>query len=788
MVNKKRVSKVLVFVLLIGTLLSSVAFAADTKDYVIDKDIKISTKAHIQSFGDREFETDDKGVLEFGTTGKAKRLEEFALKLEGAPKDMAIEYRVHGQSYGDMPAEADKWIRGDKEIGSRGKAKRIEGIQIRLVNTETGKAYEGYSVEYQVHMQSFGWGVNKTDKGDVWAKDGEFAGTKGLSKRLEAVRVRIKKEDELKVKSVSAITSKSLKVEFNRAIDTEGVTFSVKRGSAVVVLDVTFSEDKKSAILSSPTPLVAGEYTVVVNGGKFEEGSNSATVKVEAEKETSLTILTESVQKVADAKVAFEVRNQYGEVMNVVSSNVVATGYDKTAKDSTNTAGPVTFSPVAGKTQFQADLTGASIGVGDEILLTLSYKGLTATKTLKVEEASALSTLQLAAPSPLQGKQRITVGETIELPYTAKDQYGVDVKLPATAANADSVDNQERIGDYLFTSSNPSVVDVDSITIDSEGKASFVAAGSGTTKITAVNVKTGDVTSVDVQVSAPATEDSIVLTAPTKLVAAGEKVKVPFVVYDQFGGTISTANLNTSNITLASSNTSVATVAWNGKEIEITGVGAGTAEITATIGTKVAKFSIDIQEAARPAKITGVKDLATVLTEGSVSTIDPSKVVVKDQYGRDYKLKNNEGIAVYVKDGSETSVDVQHTVGDVAGTALASAGVVTADGTTSTVTLTGKATAGTETVVLQLVSNTGDVSNTAIAGGSFEVQVTTKAQADVTSYEIKEIPTLFAVGGTDYTSSYAKAIEVVAKDASGNVVALPASAVKSVTLLLRHSH
>lgn len=264
----------LVFVLLIGTLLSSVAFAADTKDYVIDKDIKISTKAHIQSFGDREFETDDKGVLEFGTTGKAKRLEEFALKLEGAPKDMAIEYRVHGQSYGDMPAEADKWIRGDKEIGSRGKAKRIEGIQIRLVNTETGKKYEGYSVEYQVHMQSFGWGVNKTDKGDVWAKDGEFAGTKGLSKRLEAVRVRIKKEDELKVKSVSAINATGVNVKIEKLTeDLEGQTIEVidNNGNVVEVKPLNLVIGETEGNFKFKTPLTTdptGVWTVA--GIKFD--------------------------------------------------------------------------------------------------------------------------------------------------------------------------------------------------------------------------------------------------------------------------------------------------------------------------------------------------------------------------------------------------------------------------------------------------------------------------------------------------------------------------------------
>lgn len=585
------------------------------------------------------------------------------------------------------------------------------------------------------------------------------------------------------VESVSAINSTTLELELNKELENlDGLTFSAKRGSTNVLLSAKLSETKDSVLLSSVTKLAAGDYTVTVTGGDFVEGSNSATVKVEAEKETTLTIQNESVQMINPAKISFEVKNQYGEVMNVVSSNVVATAYDKTAGTAPNATGTIALSPVAGKTQFTGDFTAAHLAKGDEVLLTFSYKGLTAAKTITVLEASGLNALELQAPQPLKDKVRITTGETIELPYVAVDQYGEEATL---ASYTDALaDDQAKIGDYLFTSSNPAVVDADSIAVDADGKATFVAGAKGTAKITAVNVKTGEITSVDVEVAAVATEDSISLTAPNELIVAGETVKVPFTAYDQFGDAIKTANLTTANITLASSDTSKATVSWNAdKEIVISGVAAGTTEISATIGTKVVKFSVDVLAAAVPTKITAVKDLATVLTKDAVATIDPSNVVVKDQYGRDFELSGSQGIAVYVKDGSETSVDVQHTAGDVTAAALATAGLVTADGTTSVATLTGTATTGTENVVLQLVSDTAAPTTSAVAGGSYEFGVTTKAATDITSYTLGELPTLFDATNDTIANAgtYSKDLEVTAKDAAGNVVAIPASSILSVT-------
>lgn len=52
-------------------------------------------------------------------------------------------------------------------------------MQIEL----TGEAVERYDIYYRAHVQGCGW----LD----WAKNGESAGSEGLAKRMEAVEVRL---------------------------------------------------------------------------------------------------------------------------------------------------------------------------------------------------------------------------------------------------------------------------------------------------------------------------------------------------------------------------------------------------------------------------------------------------------------------------------------------------------------------------------------------------------------------------------------------------------------------
>lgn len=53
----------------------------------------------------------------------------------------------------------------------------MQAIRLKL----TGELADHYDIYYRVHSQTYGW--------LGWAKNGESAGTEGLSKRLEAIEV-----------------------------------------------------------------------------------------------------------------------------------------------------------------------------------------------------------------------------------------------------------------------------------------------------------------------------------------------------------------------------------------------------------------------------------------------------------------------------------------------------------------------------------------------------------------------------------------------------------------------
>ena len=133
---------------------------------------KLSGSGHVQTYGDVAAKASGAGIV-IGTTGEAKRLEQFTVSL---PKDTdgGIEYRAHLQraGWGD-------WVEGGKPCGTTNEARRMEAVQMRL----TGALAKTHSVWYRVHSQTWAW--------LGWARDGQAAGTSGQAKRAEAVEVQV---------------------------------------------------------------------------------------------------------------------------------------------------------------------------------------------------------------------------------------------------------------------------------------------------------------------------------------------------------------------------------------------------------------------------------------------------------------------------------------------------------------------------------------------------------------------------------------------------------------------
>ena len=141
-----------------------------------EANVNIAYRTHVQSFGWQGWKYN--GVMS-GTSGKAKRLEGINIKLTNKPYSGSIVYTTHVQSIGWQGNEnnVNTWFRDGQMAGTSGRAKRLEAIRIAL----TGEMAEDYDVYYRVHAQTYGW--------LAWTKNGEAAGTAGLSKRLEGIQI-----------------------------------------------------------------------------------------------------------------------------------------------------------------------------------------------------------------------------------------------------------------------------------------------------------------------------------------------------------------------------------------------------------------------------------------------------------------------------------------------------------------------------------------------------------------------------------------------------------------------
>ena len=134
-----------------------------------EENVDIEYQTHVQTYGWQNWV---KNGNMSGTTGKAKRLEGIRIKLKNI--EGHIEYQTHVQTYGWQD-----WVSDGEMSGTTGKAKRLEGIRIRLSSNLT----DTYDVYYRTHVQTYGW--------QNWVKNGEMSGTTGQAKRLEGIEIRI---------------------------------------------------------------------------------------------------------------------------------------------------------------------------------------------------------------------------------------------------------------------------------------------------------------------------------------------------------------------------------------------------------------------------------------------------------------------------------------------------------------------------------------------------------------------------------------------------------------------
>ena len=144
--------------------------------------VTVRYTTHVQTYG---WQGDENNANKWfvngkmaGTCGKAKRLEGIKIRVYGND-NLGIQYTTHCQSYGWLP-----WSANGEMNGTEGEAKRLEAIKIQLTGADKNK----YDVYYRVHAQSYGW--------LGWAKNGAPSGTAGYAKRLEGIQIVVVKKGD----------------------------------------------------------------------------------------------------------------------------------------------------------------------------------------------------------------------------------------------------------------------------------------------------------------------------------------------------------------------------------------------------------------------------------------------------------------------------------------------------------------------------------------------------------------------------------------------------------------
>jgi len=163
-----------------------------------------------------------------------KKIETIKIKLTGKEYDGGIRYRVLCQG----SSKWKSWTSDGKQAGTA--SKRLEAIKIEL----TGEVAKHYDVCYRTKTASYGW-LN-------WAKNGETSGTVGFSKKVEAIQIILVEKDSGLPGNVSGIVSqqeKSVMIkEADAATETKSSSgaFSALRyeDNAVYYYDAKTGENK----------------------------------------------------------------------------------------------------------------------------------------------------------------------------------------------------------------------------------------------------------------------------------------------------------------------------------------------------------------------------------------------------------------------------------------------------------------------------------------------------------------------------------------------------------------
>ncbi|GBF76314.1 hypothetical protein PA598K_04773 [Paenibacillus sp. 598K] len=559
----------------------------------------------------------------------------------------------------------------------------------------------------------------------------------------------------------NATGAKLVEVKFNKAVDDTKAKFTIKKGSAdVAVAKTTFAADKKSAVIELSSKLTAGDYVVSATGVETEALTDSFTA--ENERIETLAFNSDKLalanQEGTRVSVTFKITNQYGEDITSAFGGQVNFSTSKGSINNSN-----------GRVTLTAPGTSTYV-INEPVLVSGIHQstGKTLSATLTVGPQAIVDTITVKELYHPEGKTisaGANFGEFVLL-IDAVDQYGN--KVGAAEVNRD----------VFINVTNPQIFQIATTAIDNQGKdrnsvGVRLAAPIGNTAFEGTNTVrfmtklTAKTTNFEVVVNKGTALQSVSLEQPANTVAAGdETTRIPFTAVDGLGNPITKFADLRDKVTLSASNdtgtekkavlkedlaTKNAYIEWQVPAVQ------GSYSITAvTTGTfQPSSLIITVAAPATPTTVDGTKDI-TLNTVATAATTDfvfsPSKVVVKDQYGRDFKLNDDkffdEGFRLEFVTNANPEVAI---------------GTIDSEGDTVTVQVAGENTVDFK---IKLVSGTGA---NLVVHNSKDVSVSTVANSNLRNYQVKDTGKLYNA------TTHAKDVKVVATDINGREVEIPSS-------------
>ncbi|WP_214703291.1 MULTISPECIES: hypothetical protein [unclassified Exiguobacterium] len=556
-------------------------------------------------------------------------------------------------------------------------------------------------------------------------KVGEFEGTLTYANRAYGVVTKTVKYKVVssapELETVKAVDVNKVEVKFNKPVDPSKATVKLTKGLANYNVTTEWNEAKDAVVITSVlSKLSPSDYTVVVEG--LTEKALSADVKFEAEKANELKMTTSKVDVAGNATLHFDVLNQYGTKFTTVDPN-------KLTVTTTESIDEVSFSEVTegsstdkrGNLKGDFTITGSKLKAGDMFKVTAVYEGVVTTGDVTFVNPIGLQTLAFGSVSPLKDKTRITTGEeNLVVDYTAVDQYGTAYELSNDDLNA-----------ITFVSSDSDIVNVDSLEIVDKKLTLDAGTKAGTAIITAI-LPNGKTAQFSVMIEAAASVKTVAISAPTKLIADGEKAELDLVVYDQFGQVI--PNKDVTGVTFSNG---FSINAKTGK-LEGTVTANDAFKVTATKdGKELAAVTFSVEAKAVANTISAI-DFESLFEVGASNEIMLDDVSVKDQYGR-----NIEPTTIEV-----TEVDATNDKFTVSGSEFTAV------------------EAGQKVFKVAVDGSASAVKN---------ITLTAIASKDITSYELSPLGTIYNA------DAYAVTPKLMGKTADGKSVVLKTGKISSLT-------